>query len=316
MLKLTKNFYENGFTSISPDKATIKPINGQFSIEITHEQVPKQFSITLFYPKDNSYEQEDNACWVNRNPTSAEITCFANYKGLNKLYIYGGMKGQDPLPFLLEYDIDIFQTVVYIRKAPLLMNNNILQGRDFHLTQPLDNPLKRGKFYTFRIKSPDLSNIYIVNNAPNKNNSHFRELDYEGGGVFSGDDVYIFGTEVFIATYQNETYNYIVKYNTIRDTYQFADASFPHSYVAPKNILYKPLLDKLEINKMYTFRIKCESCTRMAVRDGLIFTDLYYKGDSIFSRIITIKGGSDNIVEILNCNEVSCTPMYYYTVSN
>ena len=314
MLKLTKNFYENGFKSISPDKATITAeSDGKFFFEITHEQVPKQFSITLFYPKDNSYQQENNACWVNKNPTSAEITCFANYKGSNKLYIYGGTKGQDPLPFLLEYDVYVTKNGYDSKEAPILMKD-FLQGRDIYLTQPLDNPLTRSKFYTFKIKSADFSNMYIYNNDPYKGNSHLRELDYKAGGVFSGDYVYIFGTEVYIVTYQNGNYYQIVKYKTIRNSNQVVDATFPRSYAAPKNTLYSPVLDKLEINKRYKFEIKCESCMRILVKN-----DKYYelnKSNSVFSGYITIQYSGDNIVEIQNCNASACSPMYYYWLSN
>ena len=310
MLKLTKNFYVNGFQTVSPDKSTVSPqTSGKLTFTITHDQFPKQFLIQLYYLNETWVEQP-NACWVDKNSASADITCFANHKGTNKLYVYGANYPTTPLPFLFEYDVIVSKNALNPQGVPELYSE-ILAGRDFHLIEPLNNPLKRSRSIKFKIKSTDFSNMYIINYDPTRNNRHYRELDYKAGGEFTGDEVYIFGKEVGIATRTLEGFTYIAKYDTIRDSTKPIDASFPFSYDAPKNILYAPLTDTLIMKRGYNFKIKCESCTRIIVRDGTNYVDLTKNSDSTFTGYVTINGGGRQ-VDIQNCNESECKTMYYY----
>ena len=313
MLKLTKNFYENGFTSMNPDKSTISASTAKFSFTINHNQVSKDFITQLYYPSGGSYQQQTNPCWIDKYASSATITCYGNYKGSNKLYLYGGAYGQDPLPFLLDYNVAVSQNAIERLNSPNPIKQN-LQNKDFHLIEPIYNPLKRSRQLKFRIKTTDFSSIYIINSDYSRNNHHYRELDYSSG-EFSGDYIYIFGSEVSIATYLNGQYVKLVTYETIRDTTKPVDATFPMAYAAPKNILYSPLLDPLRIRTTYKFKIKCPSCINMKVRDGNNFYDLTRSGQ-IFSRDIYINGGGDNYVDILNCDSYNqCAAMYRYTAS-
>ena len=314
MLKLTKNFYVNGFQSVSPDKSQVSPsTSGKLTFTITHNQVPKQFSTHLFYYYNESWVEQVNACWVDRNPSSADVTCFANYKGTNKLYVYGANYATTPLPFIFEYDVIVSKNALNPQGVPELYSD-FLGERDFHLIEPLNNPLKRSRSLKFNLKSSDFSNMYIINYDPAKNNRHYRELDYKAGGQFIGEDVYIFGKEVEIATRSTEGFNTIAKYYTIRDSTKSVDASFPYSFDAPKNILYAPQIDTLRIKQGYNFKIKCESCSRICVRDGNNFFDLTKGNNSIFTGYVTINGGGSQ-VEILNCDASSCATMYYYLVN-
>lgn len=315
MLKLTKNFYVNGFQSVSPDKSSVNPsTSGKLTFTILHDQNPKQFSTHLFYYYNETWVEQENACWVDRNPSSADVTCFANYKGTNKLYVYGANYGISPLPFLFEYDVIVSKNALNPQGVPELYDT-FLAGRDFHLIEPLNNPLKRSRSIKFHIKSTDFSNMYIINYDPTRNNRHHRELDYKAGGEFIGDDVYIFGKEVEIATRAADGgFNFIAKYDTIRDSTKPVDASFPYSYEAPKNILYAPQTDTLRIKQGYTFKIKCESCSRICIRDANNYVDLTKDKNSIFTGYVNINGGGSQ-VEILNCDSSSCSPMYYYLLS-
>ena len=315
MLKLTKNFYVNGFQSVSPDKSSVNPTtSGKLTFTITHDQMPKQFSIHLYFYYNETWIEQGNACWVDRNPSFAEVTCFANYKGTNKLYVYGANYATSPLPFLFEYDVIVSKNALNPQGVPELYSD-FLAGRDFHLIEPLNNPLKRSRSLKFRIKSADFSNMYIINYDPTRNNRHYRELDYKSGGEFVGEDVYIFGREVEIATrVADGGFNYIAKYDTIRDSTKPVDASFPYSYDAPKNILYAPQTDTLKIKQGYNFKIKCESCSSIRVRDANNIVDLTKGKDSVFTGYAYINGGGSQ-VEILNCDSSTCKTMYYYLLS-
>jgi hypothetical protein len=299
---------------MNPDNSTIsESTNGQFSFTIIYAQGSKDFIIQLYYPKGDAYEQQPNSCWVDKNLTSATVTCFTTYKGVNKLYLYGGKYGQEQLPFLLDYNVAVPKTSVDKQGAPQVIKS-VLQDKDFHLIEPMKSPLKRSRSVKFRIRSRDFGNMYIINFDYNRPNYHYRQLDYSSG-EFSGDNVYIFGSEVAIATYQNGQYVKIVSYETIRDTTKPVDATFPMAYAAPKNILYSPLLDPLRIRTTYKFKIKCPSCINMKVRDGNNFYDLTRSGQ-IFSKDIYINGGGDNHVDILNCDSYNqCAAMYRYTAS-
>ena len=314
MLKLTKNFYENGFQTVSPDKSSVSPsTSGKLTFTITHENIQKDLSTQLLYYNNETWLEQENACWIDKNPTSADITCFANFKGTNKLYVFGANYGVTPLPFLFEYDVVVSKNALNPQGVPQLYKV-FLAGRDFHLIEPLNNPLKRSRGIKFKIKSTDFSNLYIINYDPARSNRHYRELDYKSGGEFSGEEVYIFGKEVHIATRTEDGFNYIVRYDTIRDSTKAVDASFPYSYDAPKNILYSPQMDTLRIKQGYNFKIKCESCQRICIRDGNNYIDLTRNSDSTFTGYVTINGGGDR-VEILNCNSNACSPMYYYLLT-
>ena len=166
----------------------------------------------------------------------------------------------------------------------------------------------------FQIKTTTFDNLYIINKDAIKGNTHFRELDNNGNGEFSGEDIYIFGKEVYISTKDEDgSYNHIVKFKTIRNTNSAVDASFPKSYNAPKNILYSPLLDILEVGKTYTFKIKCERETEIAVLEGESFTYLKEEG-GIFSGSVKINGGSDKI-KIVYFRGLSHGTFYSYEVS-
>ena len=138
-------------------------------------------------------------------------------------------------------------------------------------------------------------------------------MDNNGNGVISGEDVYIFGKEVYVATQKNGYYNYIIKYTTIRDSSASTDASFPESFAAPKNILYSPLYSSLQISVTYLFRIKCESAEKIAVLEGNNFTYLTKSG-SIFSGRVKVMGNA-NTLNIVMVSGNSYSYFYRYQLN-
>ena len=286
MLKISMDFFSNGFKTISPDAASFNT-DGQFKINLSYgSDTEKTLLMYLFYldTSANVYREQQNSCWVDKEPTSAEITCFANYRGQYKLQIYGGPAGPQTYPLLVEYSISCSKSAITPKEFPLSYPDS-----DLKITQPLYNPLIRGKMLKFTLKSSKYTNLYITNKAQNTN--HFRELDNKGNGLFEGDDVYIFGQEVYISTRNGNSYSHLVKYTTVRNPNSAVDATFPISYSAPKNILYSPLYSSLQIGKTYIFKIKCESCTNIAVIDESNWTFLTKSG-SIFSGQMKIPGSN------------------------
>ena len=309
---ITMKFYLNGFKTVVPD---LKHINtdGKFTIDITHDsKTKKKILYHLYYLKSDSEVEQEDACWVDYLSTMLFIKCYANNKGNYILKINGGANDLQTFPNLLKYEIDCSKNSLKPKGFPhpfILFKNS-----DMEIITPLNSPLTRTKFINFQIKTTTFDNLYIINIDSIKNNIYRRELDYNGNGQFNGEDVYIFGKEVYISTKIEKTYKDIVKYKTIRNTNLPIDASFPKYFDAPKNILYSPLLDTLEIGKCYTFKIKCESETEIAVLDGKEFTYLNKEGP-IFTKTIIINGASDEI-NIVYFKGNTHKKFYTYKVSN
>ena len=220
------------------------------------------------------------------------MTCYTNKKGKYNLKIYGGPNDLETFPNLLEYEISCSKNALKPRGFP--HPYKLFKNSDMQIIEPFYSPLTRSKMIKFKIKTTTFDNLYIINDDTSKDNTHHRELDNNGKGEFSGEDVYIFGKEVYIATKIENKYHYIVKFPTIRNTNKAVEASFPESFKAPKNTLYSPLTDTLQIGKNYKFEIKCESETEIAVLEGKKFTYLKKEG-SIFSGNVKITGASEKI---------------------
>ena len=184
----------------------------------------------------------------------------------------------------------------------------VFSNSDMQIIEPLYNPLTRGSLIDVEIRTTTFDNLYIINE------DYYRELDYDGNGVFYGESVYIFGEEVYLTTLEGDQFNYIAKYTTIRDAYSATDATFPMSYSAPKNILYSPLTDTLQVGKYYNFKIKCESCTKIAVLEGNKFNYLTQAG-ATFSGSVKING-IDNYVSIVSISNGYYSTYYRYYISN
>ena len=310
MLKINMEFYEYGFIKVNPDLAKFNT-EGKITVEFNYESsnTQKTFLSHLYFLQSNTYVEQSNACWIDRQETKATLTCYANNKGTYKLKIYGGPSTLETYPLLLEYDIICTKTAFNPMGFPTIYG--LFSESDMIIVEPLYNPLTRGNFINFNIKTTTFDNLYIVNKNSDKN--HFRELDNNGNGVFTGESVYIFGQNVYIATLKDNYYNYIVEYTTIRDSSSAKDATFPESFSAPKNILYSPLTDTLTKGKIYNFKIKCESATKIAVLESNNFTYLDKSG-STFSGFVKIEGLSSTI-SIVSMNGNRYSTYYRYKVN-
>lgn len=302
MLSISMDFYSYGFKTIYPDTQTFTA-KEKFTVNMTYgSDTAKTFLIHLYYlnTAENIYREEPNSCWINKQPTYAVLTCFTNYQGQYKLTIYGGPDGLKTYPQFVDYIIYSNVSAINPKGFPEAYGSS-----DVQITEPLYNPLKRGRMMKFNLKTSKFNNLYITNKA--KNTNHFRELDNKGNGVFVGEDVYIFGQEVYISTLENNYYTHLVKYTTIRDSDSVIDATFPVSYGGTKNILYSPLLSTLQKGKTYNFKIKCEGVSEIFVIDGNNFIPLTKNGD-IFTGKIQIIGYTGQVkISYTNGN-------YYYTI--
>ena len=158
----------------------------------------------------------------------------------------------------------------------------------------------RGNLINVEFRTTSFNNLYIINN------NHYRELDDNGNGVFTGEDVYIFADEVYLATKIDGVYNNIIKYTTIKDPSKETDASFPDSFDVSKNTLYSPLMSTLQAGETYAFRIKCKGANKIAVIEGNNINYLT-KEDSLFSGNVKVNGSSKTV------NIVMVYDSYYNT---
>ena len=307
MLDINIEFYEYGFTEVSPDMPSFST-DGKITVNFAYESsdTRKTFLYHLYYLQSNTYYEQANSCWVDRLETSAVLTCYANQKGTYKLQVYGGPTTLESFPLLLEYDITCTKTALTPMGFPTTYG--VFSDSDMQIIEPLYNPLTRGNLINVHIKTTTFDNLYIINN------NYYRELDYNGNGDFTGEAVYIFGEEVYLTTLEGNKFNFIAKYTTIRNIDSATDASFPESYSAPKNILYSPLTSTLQIGKTYNFKIKCESATKISVLEGNKFTDLTQSG-STFSGFVKINGLA-NTVSIVSISERYYSTYYRYSTSN
>lgn len=299
MLKLRIAFFDNGFLTVSPDLARFSVDGKKFTISFTHEHFPRKRIITNYkYLQNNSWVDEPNACWVERQLESAQVMCYANKKGEYKLQIYGGPAGSDDYPILLEYEIISSKDADNPGGYPTTYD--LFGKSDMQVVIPLYNPLMRGNLINVEFRTTSFNNLYIINN------NHYRELDDNGNGVFTGEDVYIFADEVYLATKIDGVYNNIIKYTTIKDPSKETDASFPDSFDVSKNTLYSPLMSTLQAGETYAFRIKCKGANKIAVIEGNNINYLT-KEDSLFSGNVKVNGSSKTV------NIVMVYDSYYNT---
>jgi hypothetical protein len=305
MLKLEEAFYSNGFTSISPDAPSFSS-KGGFKITFTYDDTENIALLNNIYLlQGNTYYQQSNACFYTKGDGVAEITCVTNYQGQYMLRIFGGPAGSESYPQLVEYTIQSTQTAEIPLGFPTVYG--LYSNSDTQLLEPLYCPLTKGALYNFRITSTTFSNLHLI-----IGDNHFYELDNDGNGLFTGDDVYIHGDRVALVTLNNNQYQFILQYTTANDPNNPEEPTFPNGYSAPKNVLYSPLTDTLRKGQSYLFKIKCESANDMIVVDGnnIIHLD---KDGSMFSKTITINGSSGKVQLASYANRSYQTFYYYFT---
>ena len=298
LLNIGMDFYENGFKTVTPD--AISFISTQkFTVEFTHDsETRKTFLYHLYLLQSNTFVEQPNSCWIDRQDESSTMTCFTNKKGTYKLQIFGGPSGLQSYPMLLEYDIESTKTA----STPLGFPSTYgaFSNSDLQIIEPLYNPLTRGQLIDVKFRTTTFDNLYILND------NHLRELDSNGNGEFTASGVYIFAEEVYLVTEQSGGYAYLAQYTTVPDPNSSTEPTFPDAFGAPKNVLYSPLTDTLIIGKTYEFKIECESATKIAVLEGSNFSYLTKNG-SMFTGSVKINGKASTI------SIVSISNGYYYT---
>ena len=306
MLLLNDAFYQNGFTSISPDSATITS-SGTLRVSFTFDENQNIALLhNIYLLQGNTYVGQNNGCFSSKGKGTAHVDCVTNYKGEYMLRIFGGPAGSESYPQLVEYNIESTQTASVIKGFPNVYG--LYSNSDTQLIEPLYNPLTKGSFYNFKLKTTTYDNLHLI-----IGNNHYQELDNIGNDEFFGESVYIHGDTVSLCTLKNGYFSYILQYTTVNDPNSSEEPTFPQGYAAPKNVLYSPLTDTLKKGKTYTFRIKCESVDDMVVVDGKTFTHLEKNGD-IFSATITINGSSGS-VNLASYSSYSYSTFYLYKTS-
>ena len=205
MLGLSGTFYENGFTSISPDLATISS-NQAFKITLNFNPSNNIALINnLYLLQGNTYMGQNNACMYSKGEGTAEITCITNYKGQYMLRIFGGPAGSESYPQIVEYIVQSTETASTPLGFPTVYG--LFSSSDMNIISPLYSPLNRGKSYDFKFTTTTYDNIYLYI----ENGSQIK-LD-KNGNVFSKSNVAIQGTSVAVCTLSNNYFSYILLYD-------------------------------------------------------------------------------------------------------
>jgi len=309
MLEVSMDFYENGMTEISPDAANLTIDNGKIEVEITYEpsEEPRSFSYHLYHLQGYTYMEQPNTCWVNKEKTKAVMICNAMYKGKYKLTIFGGPSGKGSVPQLLEYDIESTATNTDLTGFPIIYAP--WSQSESTLIEPLYNPLPRGQYVNFKIKTTTFDNLYVSNDGATP-----QALKNEGNGLFTGR-FYVKGSQVLLLTEVGESYSYLLVYSTELSSYVEEEPEYPESFRAPPHVLHSPLSKYLKRRNTYEFKFECKTCNNIAVMDGeYYYTELTRKGD-IFSGKVKIIGRSNNIL-LIDIKDGSYWVYYQYKVSN
>ena len=309
MLEVNMEFYESGMTEISPDKAILEIDNGKIEVEITYEppEEPLGFLYHLYHLQGHTYMEQPNACWVNKEKTRAKMICNAKYEGKYKLTIFGGTAGQNSYPQLLEYDIESTSTNTDLTGFPIIYAP--WSQSESTLIEPLYNPLPRGQYVNFKIKTTTFDNLYVSIDGASP-----QALKNEGNGLFTGR-FYVKGSQVLLLTEVGESYSYLLVYSTELSSYVEEEPEYPESFRAPPHVLHSPLSKYLKRGKTYEFEFECKTCNNIAVMDGdYDYTELTRKGD-IFSGKVKIIGRSNNIL-LIDIKGRSYSVYYQYKVSN
>ena len=305
MLKLDDSFYENGFKTISPDSPTIN-VSGKSKVTLTYDKSIKLSLLNhLYFLEGNTYKEQSNTCFYTKSNGKAEITFAINNKGEYKLKIFGGPSGSESYPQIIEYKITSSKKPNTTVNFPTLYG--LYSSSETQIVAPLNNPLKKGSSINFKVKST-LKNLYVI-----VGDKLYRELDNQGGGLFSGESVYIFGNKVRLSTKNGNSYSALADYTTIKDPSKKEEPTFPQGYSAPKNILYSPLTDTLKKGTSYTFKIKCESVNDIVIIDAKNYFHLKKSG-ATFSGTLKIDG-SGGKVQIAQYNSNKYSIFYSYKVS-
>ena len=291
-LYVTMEFYENGMTEINPDLPRLQIDDGKIKVEITYE-LPDDTLILiphLYYLKNNGDEEKEyenkKACWIDEEKTRALLICHVKSKGDYKLKIFGGKNSKEKYPYLLMYRINSTKDASDLPDFPIAYPKFF--RLDSQLIEPLYDPLPRGEFVNFKVRSAKAERFFVIS-GPVK-----VELENDGNGLYTGE-IYIAGRATYL--YDSEKALSILDYSTVLSPKVDVEPTYPKMVGnAPRHVLYSPLLDTLKIGKTYEFKIKCKKCLKLIVKDDIYYTELTKNGDMYTGTVnITGKGGDVKI---------------------
>ena len=310
-LYVTMEFYENGMTGINPDLPRLQIDDGKIKVEITYE-LPNDTLIIkphLYYLKNNGDKEEEyeykKACRIDQEKTRALLTCHAKNKGNYKLKIFGGKDSKGSYPYLLVYRINSTKDVSDLPDFPIAYPQFF--RLDSQLIEPLYDPLPRGEFVNFKVKSTKAEKYFVRSGEAQV------ELENDGNGLFTGE-IYIAGKATYL--FDSELKYYLLNYSTVLPPKVDVEPTYPKRVGSPPpHVLYSPLDNPLKIGKTYEFKIKCKKCENLGVKDDEYdYIELDRNGD-IFSGKVNITG-KDKYVRIIGVDEAFYYPYYKYNITN
>ena len=288
MNRLTKAFFEKNFKTISPDLQIIE-VAGKSKITLTYDKSNKNLGVKskLFYMQGDTPVEQNNTCFYSKIDGVVEVNFITTKIGEYLLKINARSNSTENFTKIVEYKVNSTKASDISEGFPSV--NSLYSSSDSQLIEPLYNPLKKGHFISFKVKST-LSNLYVLVGG-----KLYRQLDKGNDGIFTGDNIYIFGDVVKISTHNGTLYNKIVQYTTMNDPAIKEEPTFPKGYSsAPKNILYSPLLDTLKKGSSYNFKIECKDANEIVVIDGSTNFKLTKNG-SMFTGTLKINGSTGQV---------------------
>ena len=309
-LVLSSSFYQNEFKSIVPDYPVIKS-EGITKIIINHDSLNINYAILtdLYYiNEEGSKVEQKNSYFYNKYEGRIEISIITNYKGEYILKLYGGVSTLTTYPFLAEYKIVCTKNSEFPIGFPTIFK--LYGTSDIELIEPLYIPLKKGNFVNFKVTTKTFKNLYV-----SVSKKLYRKLDKDEDGVFTANSVYIFGNQVKLCIFSGSSYKAILEFTTINDPQVAEEPTFPESYLAPSNVLYSPLTNRLIIGKKYIFKIECDSVDDMVVVDGYNYFHLAKDGNLFYGEYAIIGGSGEIKLSKYDIESKEMTTFYLYKVS-
>lgn len=309
-LFLSSAFEQNGFKKIVPDYSIIKS-EGISKIIIYHDSLNTNFAILTdlnYINEEGTYIEQNNSYFYNKYEGKIEISIITNYKGEYILKLFGGISTLNTCPFLATYKIICTKDSELPLGFPTIYK--LYATSDMQLIEPLYTPLKKGNYVNFKVITKSFKNLYV-----SVSKKLYRKLDKDEDGTFTANSVYIFGNQVRLCTFRGGSYKAILEYTTINNPQMKEEPTFPESYLAPSNILYSPLINRLIIGKKYIFKIECDSVDDMVVVDGYNYFHLSKDGSVFYGEYIIVGSSGEIKLSKYDIASKEMTTFYLYKVS-
>ena len=292
LANLFKDFFNNGFLSISPDYKIIE-MNGKTTINLSYDEIKNDLAIIcdLSYYENDKWNEIKGSVLSYKEKNNIKIDIYGNYEAIYKLNIYGGPADSKSYPIMAQI---FFENLKALDK-PIYLPDELYLGYNTNLIEPLNGKLTKGTLVDFKIKTNAYDYIAIIIGDSFK--KLFEKLD---DGIFYGESIYIFDKEILIIGISNNNLYYLFKYDTINNPNILEEPSFPENSInSPANVLYSPLMDTLKKGNTYTFKIKCKWANVMAVYDNSnnqVLSILNKNGDTFSGEVKIIDTANEILI--------------------